>query len=61
VAIMRAAMMATFSDQDFVADAKRMALGVNAPKSGEQIQKLIEDTYRAPPQVIGRLRQLSMP
>jgi hypothetical protein len=37
-----------------------MALGVNSPKTGEQIQKLVEDTYRAPPKVIDRLRKLSL-
>jgi hypothetical protein len=60
VAIMRAAMEATFKDPGFMADAKRMALGVNTPKTGEQIQKLIGDAYRAPPQVISRLRKLSL-
>ncbi len=60
IAIMRAAMEATFKDPDFLADSKRMALGVNTPKTGEQIQKLIEDTYRAPPKVIDRLRKLSL-
>lgn len=57
---MRAAMEATFKDPDFMADAKRMSLGVNSPKTGVQIQKLIEDAYRAPPHVIGRLRKLSL-
>jgi tripartite-type tricarboxylate transporter receptor subunit TctC len=60
VAIMRAAMEATFKDPDFLSDSKRMALGVNSPKTGEQIQKLVEDTYRAPPKVIDRLRKLSL-
>jgi tripartite-type tricarboxylate transporter receptor subunit TctC len=60
VALMRAAMEETFKDPEFVADAKRMSLGVNTPKTGSQIQKLIEDAYRAPPQVIERLRKLSL-
>jgi tripartite-type tricarboxylate transporter receptor subunit TctC len=60
VASMRAAMEATYKDPDFMADAKRMSLGVNSPKSGAQIQKLIEDAYSAPPHVIGRLRELSL-
>jgi tripartite-type tricarboxylate transporter receptor subunit TctC len=60
VGIMRAAMKATFEDADFMADAKRMSLGVSAPKSGEQIQSVIAETYRSPPQVIDRLRKLSL-
>ena len=35
-------------------------LGVNTPKSGVQIQKLIEDTYRTPPKVIDRLRKITL-
>ena len=60
VALMRAAMDATFTDPDFLADSKRMSLGVNTPKSGAQIQKLIEDTYRTPPKVIDRLRKITL-
>jgi tripartite-type tricarboxylate transporter receptor subunit TctC len=60
VALMRKALADTFKDPGFVADAKRMALGVNTPKSGEQIQQLIADTYRTPPKVIDRLRKLSL-
>jgi tripartite-type tricarboxylate transporter receptor subunit TctC len=60
VAIMRKALADTFKDPAFVADSKRMSLGVNTPKSGEQIQQLIADTYRTPPKTIDRLRKLSL-
>jgi tripartite-type tricarboxylate transporter receptor subunit TctC len=60
VALMRAAMEAVFKDEGFLADAKRMGLGVNAPKTGAEIQKLIEETYRMPPNVVERLRKLSL-
>jgi tripartite-type tricarboxylate transporter receptor subunit TctC len=60
VAIMRAAMEAVFKDAGFLADAKRMGLGVNSPKLGEEIQKLILETYRMPPNVVERLRKLSL-
>jgi tripartite-type tricarboxylate transporter receptor subunit TctC len=60
VATMRAAMDATFKDPDFLGDSKRMALGVNTPKTGADIQKLLEDTYRTPPEIVARLRKLSL-
>jgi len=59
VALMRAALLATFNDAGFRADAKRMYLGVTLPRDGDQLQKLIADTYRTPPQIVERLRQLS--
>jgi len=37
-----------------------MNLGVNSPRSGEQLQKTIEDAYRTPPQIVQRLRKLSL-
>ena len=60
VAIMRKAFADTFRDPGFVADSKKMSLGVNSSKSGEQIQQLITETYRTPPKVIDRLRKLSL-
>jgi tripartite-type tricarboxylate transporter receptor subunit TctC len=60
VALMREAMEAVFKDEGFLANAKRMGLGVNSPKTGAEIQKLIEETYRMPPNVVERLRKLSL-
>lgn len=60
VAIIRSAMDAVFKDEGFLADAKRMGLGVNAPKTGAEIQRLIEETSRMPPAVVERLRKLSL-
>jgi len=60
VAIMRKALEDTFRDPGFVADANRMALGVNLPRTGAQIQKMLDDAYRTPPNVVARLRKLSL-
>jgi tripartite-type tricarboxylate transporter receptor subunit TctC len=60
VAILRKALADTFRDPAFQADSKRMSLGVNAPKTGEQIQQLIAQTYSVSPKVIDRLRKLSL-
>jgi tripartite-type tricarboxylate transporter receptor subunit TctC len=60
VAAMRTAWEDTFRDPAFLADSKRMSLGVSSPRTGAQIQRLIEETYRTPPQIVDRLRKLSL-
>jgi tripartite-type tricarboxylate transporter receptor subunit TctC len=60
VAIMRKALEDAFKDPGFMADANRMALGVNLPRTGAQIQKMLDDAYRTPPNVVARLRKLSL-
>jgi len=60
VAIMRKAFADTFKDPGFIGDSKRLSLGVNSSKTGEQIQQLVAETYRTPPKVIDRLRKLSL-
>jgi hypothetical protein len=37
-----------------------MSLGVSSPRTGAQIQRLIEETYRTPPKIVERLRKLSL-
>ena len=60
VALMRNAVFATFTDSRFRAETQKMNLGVNAPHSGGQLQKMIEDAYRTPPDIVQRLRKLSL-
>jgi tripartite-type tricarboxylate transporter receptor subunit TctC len=60
VAAMRKALEGTFKDPAFLADSKRMSLGVSSPRTGAQIQRLIEETYRTPPKIVERLRKLSL-
>jgi tripartite-type tricarboxylate transporter receptor subunit TctC len=61
VAALRAAFAATMADPDFLAEGEKIGLGLNAPRTGAQIQELMERTYRSPPAVIDRLRQLNTP
>ena len=60
VAIMRKAFEDTFKDAAFLADSNRMALGVDNPRTGAQIQRVLEDAYRTPPNIVARLRTLSL-
>ncbi len=61
VAALRAAFAATMADPAFLAEGERIGLGLNAPRSGAQIQEVMGRAYRSPPAVIDRLRQLNTP
>jgi tripartite-type tricarboxylate transporter receptor subunit TctC len=61
VAAMREAMTETFADPDFVAECTRLGLGINAPRSGDQLKDVIAHAYHAPQQIIVRLQRLNNP
>ena len=61
VAVLRKALADTFADPDFLAESDRTGLGVNAPRTGAQLQDVIERAYRSPSQVVERLRKLNNP
>lgn len=58
VAVMRRAFDATMADPEFVAEAREMGLGLNAPRSGDEIQRVIQRAYATPPALLERLRKL---
>ena len=59
VAAMRKALAETFADPEFLADGARIGLGLNAPRSGEELQRVIARAYGSPPRIIERLRKLN--
>ncbi len=61
LAALREALAATMADPDFLAEGEKMGLGLNAPRTGAQIQAVMERAYQSPPRVIDRLRQLNVP
>jgi len=62
VAAMSQAMMDTFKDPDFVAEAEKRGLGVSSPRSGKELQELLTQVYtKTPPSIIERLRKISTP
>jgi len=61
VAALRQAFAAAIVDREFLAEAEKIGLGLNAPRTGEQMQALMERSYRSPPRVLDRLRQLNTP
>ena len=55
---LRKAMMETFKDPDFLAEAARQQLQVDKPRTGEQIQAQIARVYQMPRSVAERLRKI---
>ena len=60
VAIMRKAFDDTLKDRAFLADARRLSLGVRNSRTGPQVQAVLEEAYKTPPNIVARLRTLSL-
>ena len=59
VRLLGAALLATFRDPGFLADAKAARFDVDAvPKNGDDLRAIVADVYHAPPAVRARLRSL---
>ena len=54
---LREAFMATMTDPAFVAEAEKAQIEVN-PVAGEDLQKLVAEIYRTPPEVAKKTAQL---
>jgi tripartite-type tricarboxylate transporter receptor subunit TctC len=61
VAAARKALADTFADPQFQADAQKIGLIVNAPRTGEQLQDVIAKAYASPSRVVDRIRKLNNP
>jgi tripartite-type tricarboxylate transporter receptor subunit TctC len=62
VAAMSKAMMDTFKDPDFIAEAEKRGLGVNSPRTGKELHDLLTQVYtKTPPHIIERLQKISTP
>ena len=57
VAILRKAFTDTMNDKDFLAEAAKIDLEIN-PVSGEELQKLVADAYKTPPDIVKRTADL---
>lgn len=58
-AALRAGLLATFKDPDFVAEAEKLQLLVNKPISGEAMQQQIAHVYQSPQRIVDRLRRIA--
>ena len=44
-----------------MSEADKLQLGVSKTITGEELQAIIERTYKTPPQVVDRLRKIANP
>jgi tripartite-type tricarboxylate transporter receptor subunit TctC len=58
VTAMRKAFWDAFHDKEFLAEQAKASLGADTPRTGEQIQDIIVQSYRSPPAVVERLKKL---
>jgi len=56
---LRAGLLATFKDPEFLAEASRQHLEINKPTSGEAMQNQIARVYQMPRRIIDRLRRIA--
>lgn len=61
VKLMQDAFAATFADKDFLADADRLKLGVNVPRSAAQVKEIVEKAYATPQPIVARLQKIAQP
>ena len=57
IAALRKAFEETFKDKDFVAEIEKLKLELD-PRTGEEVQALIQKVFDAPPELIERARQI---
>jgi hypothetical protein len=58
---MRKALLDTLADPAFKAEADKMGLLVNAPQTGEQIERVVRETYALPDNILTRVREIQQP
>jgi len=59
VAALRKAMIETFKDPEFVAEGEKRGLGLNAVRTGEQLQDFMTRMYGTPAHLVERIKKLS--
>jgi hypothetical protein len=57
VEAMRKALMETFQDPEFLADARKQTLNV-APVTADRVTELFAQAYATPPDILQRIRRL---
>ncbi len=61
VKLMQDAFAATFSDKEFLAEADRLKLGVNVPRSAAEVKAIVEQAYATPQPIVARLQKIAQP
>lgn len=61
VELMQKAFAETFADKEFLAEADKLNIGVNVPRSAAQVKKIVEAAYATPKPIIARLQKIAQP
>ena len=61
VELMQKAFAATFADKEFLAEADKLNLGVNVPRSAAEVKAIVDRAYATPQPIIERLRKIAQP
>ena len=61
VEILRKALMETLISPEFIAEANRLNLGLNTPRSADQLKKIVDDVYATPEPILNRMRKWANP
>jgi tripartite-type tricarboxylate transporter receptor subunit TctC len=61
VQLMQKAFADTFADKEFLDEADKLQLGVNIPRTSEQMKSIVDNAYSAEKPVIDRLRKIAQP
>lgn len=56
VEAMQDAFAATFADPEFLEEGRAMGLSVDAPRTGQEMQALMQRIFSSPPEILERLR-----
>jgi len=59
VEILQDAVMATFADPDFLAEAEKQKLGINVSRPPAMLKDIVDRAYSTPPAIIERLRAIA--
>jgi len=59
VAALRAALVATFRNEAYLAECAKLNLECADPTTGEELEKIIVDAYSAPEAVVKKIRELN--
>ena len=57
---LRTAFDEVFADKEFLADAEKVKIDIN-PSTGDKVQQVVEQLYKAPPNVVARAKELITP
>ena len=60
VTMMRKALAATFADEDYKAECKKLGLNCSSPSTGEDLSNLVAKIYASPKNAVDKITSIYM-